>query len=56
MNGKDIYKMKLHDSFYLEELSCEILRVASGWIYQYIDSDSEVSKVAFVPFDNRFQV
>ena len=61
---ENIYEMKLHQTIYLKEERCSIMRVASGWIYKLYTTKynnlgneyNEYLTTIFVPFDNRFDV
>jgi hypothetical protein len=63
MENKNIYEMGLHETIFLENPNCQIIRVASGWIYKFYTTKynnlsepyNELSSTLFVPFDNKFQ-
>ena len=48
----DIYKMELHESICGEGMS--IMRVAGGWIYDFVAYNGFQSSTIFVPFNNEF--
>jgi len=53
--GKDIYNMKLHDSFILEAgnyPAYNVLRVPGGWLYTVYEEEG--TSATFVPFNNEF--
>ena len=52
----NIYKMKLHDSFWDSTISKSITRVPGGWLYGDWDTEREepAEGATFVPFNNEF--
>ena len=51
---ENIYKLQLHEK--IEGDGLQITKVASGWIYRFLDyKQSEYSNGVFIPFDNEFQ-
>ncbi len=55
MSNQNIYKMNLHDVINLDGGGCQITRVASGWIYEFIPYNGYIGGMVFVPYDNSFQ-
>ena len=61
---ENIYEMRLHQTIYLEEERCSIMRAASGWIYKLYTTEYDnlgyehlkYLTTIFVPFDDRFTV
>lgn len=52
---KTIYELLLHETLTLPCGTC-IMRVASGWVYDWWDSSNDCPKTGlFIPFDNSFQ-
>lgn len=50
-----IYEMKLGDSLWSEQMSCNIVRVPGGWLFQTSDVGSTyIATMCFVPFNNEF--
>lgn len=53
---KDIYKMKLHDSFLLDK-NTMIMRVAGGWIYSFFHIPSQkFTTSCFVKFIREWDI
>lgn len=52
----NIYKMKLHESAWVEDVGKSVLRVPGGWIYGDWDTerDQPIEGGTFVPFNNEF--
>ena len=58
-NQKALYVLKLHESKVFEcdlGTQLEVIRVAGGWIYQYVRLDAKSMWAVFVPFDNEFKL
>ena len=58
-NQKALYGLKLHESKVFEcdfGKQLQVIRVAGGWIYQYVRLDANSMWAVFVPFDNEFQL
>ena len=65
MSKKSIYNMELHEKIVIERpegsrhnyLIVSVVRVAGGWLYEYIFWSCgipERAEVVFVPFHNKF--
>jgi hypothetical protein len=58
-NQKALYGLKLHES---KVFNCDlgtqlqVIRVAGGWIYQYVRLDANSMWAVFVPFDDEFEI
>jgi hypothetical protein len=52
----NIYKMKLHESFWVSSIAKSITRVPGGWLYGDWDTerDQPIEGATFVPFHNEF--
>lgn len=58
---KTIYDLKLHESMIVKNTGeayhtdWQIIRVASGWYYYYMNPNRTTVNSFFVPYDNSFQ-
>lgn len=51
----NLYEMKVLDSYWFSEITCQVIRVPGGWIFQSFNADGGVLlSSCFVPFDNEF--
>lgn len=50
----EIYRMKLHDTVFIDSGAIRVTRVAGGWIYVFVRIDTMTS--VYVPFSNEFQL
>jgi len=51
----NFYDMKLGDSFWYSGISCQVVRVPGGWLFQSADTlRNIIPSMSFVPFNNEF--
>lgn len=48
----DIYKMELHEVLHSEGMN--IMRVAGGWIYDFVAYNGFPASTIFIPYNNEF--
>jgi hypothetical protein len=54
--ARQLYTLKLHESFMLKSSYCLVTRVPGGWIYMMPPvNDVNTTTSVFVPYHNEFQ-